>query len=76
MQKDWTFKFGDQFSFTEIRTKVIRSFINHLVHHRACLLPSKGRALEKLFDRLCSRHAFGYWYAAGVAITSSASSIW
>lgn len=37
MQKDWTFKFGDVFSMTEVRTKVIRSFINHLVHHRAQL---------------------------------------
>ena len=37
MLKDWTFKFGDQFSFTQVRTKVIRSFINHLVHHRAQL---------------------------------------
>jgi uncharacterized damage-inducible protein DinB len=37
MQKDWSFKFGDQFSFTQARTKVIRSFINHLVHHRAQL---------------------------------------
>jgi uncharacterized damage-inducible protein DinB len=37
MQKNWTFKFGDRFSFTETRTKVIRSFINHLVHHRAQL---------------------------------------
>ena len=37
MQKDWTFKFGDQFSFTQVRTRVIRSFINHLVHHRAQL---------------------------------------
>jgi uncharacterized damage-inducible protein DinB len=37
MKKDWTFKFGDQFSFTQARTKVIRSFINHLVHHRAQL---------------------------------------
>lgn len=36
MQKDWTFKFGE-FAFTEPRTKVIRSFINHLVHHRAQL---------------------------------------
>ena len=36
MQKDWTFKFGDV-SFTQVRTKVIRSFINHLVHHRAQL---------------------------------------
>ena len=37
MRKDWTFKFGDQFSFTQARTKVVRSFINHLVHHRAQL---------------------------------------
>jgi len=37
MQKDWTFNFGDQISFTAVRTKVIRSFINHLVHHRAQL---------------------------------------
>ncbi|HEY1758019.1 MAG TPA: DinB family protein [Bryobacteraceae bacterium] len=36
MRKDWTFKFGE-FSFTEPRTKVIRSFLNHLVHHRAQL---------------------------------------
>jgi len=36
VQKDWTFKFGE-FSFTEPRTKVIRSFLNHLVHHRAQL---------------------------------------
>ena len=37
MLKDWTFKFGDYISFTQVRTKVIRSFINHLVHHRAQL---------------------------------------
>jgi uncharacterized damage-inducible protein DinB len=36
MRKDWTFKFGD-FSLTQVRTKVIRSFINHLIHHRAQL---------------------------------------
>jgi uncharacterized damage-inducible protein DinB len=36
MRKDWTFKYGD-FSFTEARTKVLRSFLNHLVHHRAQL---------------------------------------
>jgi uncharacterized damage-inducible protein DinB len=36
MQKDWTFKYGD-FSFTQGRTKVVRSFVNHLVHHRAQL---------------------------------------
>jgi uncharacterized damage-inducible protein DinB len=37
MQKDWTFRFGDMISFTEVRTKVLRSFLNHLVHHRAQL---------------------------------------
>ncbi len=37
MQKNWTFKYGEIFSFTEPRTKVIRSFLNHLVHHRAQL---------------------------------------
>jgi uncharacterized damage-inducible protein DinB len=37
MQKDWTFKFGDAFSFTSPRTQVVRSFLNHLVHHRAQL---------------------------------------
>ena len=37
MQKNWTFRFGDIFSMTETRPKVIRSFVNHLVHHRAQL---------------------------------------
>ena len=37
MQKNWSFKFGDRIAFTSVRTKVIRSFINHLVHHRAQL---------------------------------------
>lgn len=37
MQKNWTFQFGDQFSMTEPRPKVIRSFLNHLIHHRAQL---------------------------------------
>ena len=36
MGKTWTFQFRD-FSTTSPRTKVIRSFINHLVHHRAQL---------------------------------------
>jgi uncharacterized damage-inducible protein DinB len=36
MQKNWTFKYRE-FSFTEGRMRVIRSFINHLVHHRAQL---------------------------------------
>src|SRR5262249_43317604 len=33
MQRDWTFKFDD-LSPTQVTAKVIRSFINHLVHHR------------------------------------------
>lgn len=33
MQNDWTFKFGDLLS-TQVPTKVVRSFINHLVHQR------------------------------------------
>jgi uncharacterized damage-inducible protein DinB len=37
MQKDWTFKFGDAFSMTTPRTQVVRSFLNHVVHHRAQL---------------------------------------
>jgi uncharacterized damage-inducible protein DinB len=37
MQKNWTFKFGDVFSMTEPRPKVVRSFLNHMVHHRAQL---------------------------------------
>ena len=37
MQKNWTFKFGDVFSMTEPRPAVVRSFINHMVHHRAQL---------------------------------------
>ena len=37
MQKNWTFKYGELFSFTEPRAKVIRSFLNHLIHHRAQL---------------------------------------
>ena len=37
MQKSWTFKFGDVFSMTEPRPDVVRSFINHLIHHRAQL---------------------------------------
>ncbi len=36
MQKNWTFKFRDT-SDTNARTKVIRSFVNHLIHHRAQL---------------------------------------
>jgi uncharacterized damage-inducible protein DinB len=37
MTKSWTFRFGDKFSFTSPRPQVVRSFINHLVHHRAQL---------------------------------------
>jgi uncharacterized damage-inducible protein DinB len=37
MQKEWTFKYGGQTIFTEVRTKLFRSFLNHLVHHRAQL---------------------------------------
>jgi uncharacterized damage-inducible protein DinB len=37
MAKSWTFKWGDVFSMTEPRPKVVRSFLNHLVHHRAQL---------------------------------------
>ena len=37
MTKTWTFKFGDVFSMTDPRPNVIRSFLNHLVHHRAQL---------------------------------------
>lgn len=37
MKKDWTFKFGEYISETAARTAVVRSFINHLVHHRAQL---------------------------------------
>jgi uncharacterized damage-inducible protein DinB len=37
MGKNWTFKYGDFFSFSDPRPKVIRSFVNHLVHHRAQL---------------------------------------
>jgi len=36
MAKNWTFKYKE-FSMTEGRTKTVRSFLNHLVHHRAQL---------------------------------------
>jgi uncharacterized damage-inducible protein DinB len=36
MQKTWTFRYMT-FSKTDPRPKVIRSFINHMVHHRAQL---------------------------------------
>jgi len=37
MMKTWTFSFAGQHVFTSVRTEVIRSFINHLVHHRGQL---------------------------------------
>ena len=37
MKKSWTFKYGDVFSMTVPRPELLRSFINHLVHHRAQL---------------------------------------
>lgn len=37
MEKSWAFQYGEQVVFTEVRTKVVRSFLNHLVHHRAQL---------------------------------------
>jgi uncharacterized damage-inducible protein DinB len=37
MAKNWSFRYGDRFSMTNPRTTVIRSFVNHLVHHRAQL---------------------------------------
>ena len=59
MQKNWTFKFGDQFSFTETRPKVIRSFINHLVHHRAQLgvyLRLNGIAVPGMYGPSADEH--------------------
>ena len=37
MEKTWTFKYGDKFSLTAKRPNTVRSFLNHLVHHRAQL---------------------------------------
>lgn len=37
MKKSWTFKYGDSFEFTQPRPDVVRSFLNHLIHHRAQL---------------------------------------
>jgi len=37
MGKNWSFSFAGQHVFTSVRTDVIRSFINHLVHHRGQL---------------------------------------
>jgi uncharacterized damage-inducible protein DinB len=37
MSRNWSFRYGDIFSSTNPRPTVIRSFVNHLVHHRAQL---------------------------------------
>ncbi len=37
MKKTWSFKFAGQVAFSAPRPAVVRSFINHLVHHRAQL---------------------------------------
>ena len=37
MAKDWTFKYGEAFTFTQPRVEVVREIINHFVHHRAQL---------------------------------------
>lgn len=59
MQKNWTFKFGEYFSFTDPRTKVIRSFVNHLVHHRAQLgvyLRLNGIAIPGMYGPSADEH--------------------
>src|SRR5580698_4314648 len=35
MKKTWSFKFAGQVAYSAPRPDVVRSFINHLVHHRA-----------------------------------------
>jgi uncharacterized damage-inducible protein DinB len=37
LTKNWTFKFAGQTVFSTPRSVLIRSFINHIVHHRAQL---------------------------------------
>lgn len=37
MAKTWSFKFGGKTFFSAPRTVVVRSFINHMIHHRAQL---------------------------------------
>lgn len=37
MAKDWTFKYGDHFTFVQPRTESVRDILNHLIHHRAQL---------------------------------------
>jgi uncharacterized damage-inducible protein DinB len=37
MQKTWSFKYQGQIVYSDTRPQVIRSFLNHMVHHRAQL---------------------------------------
>ena len=37
MRKDWSFKFGEHVIYTKPRPRALRSFLNHMVHHRAQL---------------------------------------
>lgn len=37
MQKKWVFRFAGQTVYTDTRPQVVRSFLNHLIHHRAQL---------------------------------------
>lgn len=37
MAKTWTFTYGDFFSMSQPRPEVVRSFLNHFIHHRAQL---------------------------------------
>jgi uncharacterized damage-inducible protein DinB len=59
MQKNWTFRFGQVFSMTEPRPNVIRSFVNHLVHHRAQLgvyLRLNGIAIPGVYGPSADEH--------------------
>ncbi len=60
MSKDWSFRFGELISFTQPRTKVIRSFLNHLVHHRAQLtvyLRLNGIPIPGMYGPSADEHA-------------------
>ncbi len=37
LEKNWALRFGGQVVYQDTRRKVIRAFLNHLVHHRAQL---------------------------------------
>jgi uncharacterized damage-inducible protein DinB len=37
MDKQWALNFRGQVAFSAVRTKVLRSFIDHVIHHRAQL---------------------------------------